>query len=260
MITVKQTIINEVRMHQVLSWNEAGLWHGICGRDVDVSQSADVWRQKFPSQRLLLLNQEHGIKIVKAPNTTDEANKLLEKIPTADAWAGYVDDIPSGFVLGIKTADCAPVLMFSHSARFVVVAHCGWKSALLHLCARCIELACNNGVPVSSLEMVVAPCASVKNYEIGQEVKNALVEWIKEFNIAPSVIDGSLNDKGVLSKRGGKEYLNLPRLLEIEAIACGLDKNNIKSLDICTIENKDYFSVRREQMQCGRQVTFIGRQ
>ena len=247
-------------MYQVASWHEVGLWHGICDRNVDVSQGYDVWRQSFSNQTLFLLNQVHGTEIVDVPTTSEKANMLLSLPPDADAWVGNIGNVPSGYVFGIKTADCAPVLMFSKSSGFFVVAHCGWKSAVSHLCARCIELATKRGVDIPSLEIVIAPCASVKNYEIGKDVQDALMEWRKEFDVDESVINGSLGDKGgVLEIRGNRAYLNLLNLLKIEAISCGVKENNIKALSICTIENENYFSVRREQMQCGRQVTFIGK-
>ncbi len=74
-----------------------------------------------PGRRLVGLHQVHGADAVTVIEPWDD-----EVRPEADA---LITDQP-GVVLGILTADCAPVLLADRAAGVVGAAHAGWKGAL----------------------------------------------------------------------------------------------------------------------------------
>ena len=70
--------------------------------------------------KLVTPHQVHSPDVVTVIEPWDDNNR-----PTADA---LVTDRP-GLVLGIVTADCAPVLMIDHGANVIGAAHAGWRGA-----------------------------------------------------------------------------------------------------------------------------------
>ena len=75
----------------------------------------------LPEAELATVHQIHSAEVVIA----DHAWPLDER-PRADAM---VTDTPN-LLLGILTADCAPVLFADHHAVVVGAAHAGWRGAL----------------------------------------------------------------------------------------------------------------------------------
>jgi copper oxidase (laccase) domain-containing protein len=75
----------------------------------------------FPDAPVATLYQVHGTAVVEL-----DAPLAPDARPLADA---FVSKTP-GVILGILTADCAPVLFYDPQARVVGAAHAGWKGAL----------------------------------------------------------------------------------------------------------------------------------
>src|SRR5207249_2927073 len=78
-------------------------------------------RLGLPADRLVTARQIHGTTVV-----TVEKPWRREEAPCAD---GLVTAIP-GIVLGVLTADCAPILFRDPAAGVIGVAHAGWRGAL----------------------------------------------------------------------------------------------------------------------------------
>src|SRR5690349_3928905 len=74
----------------------------------------------MPDARIASPYQVHGAVVLEAGDWEDDAR------PQAD---GLVTDRP-GLLLGILTADCAPVLFADAEAGVVGAAHAGWRGAL----------------------------------------------------------------------------------------------------------------------------------
>ena len=72
-------------------------------------------------ETLVTVHQYHSAEVVRVDTPWD-----ISEAPKADAM---VTTVP-GIVLGILTADCAPVLFSDARAGVVGAAHAGWKGAL----------------------------------------------------------------------------------------------------------------------------------
>ena len=78
---------------------------------------------KLHKKKLILINQIHSSRVIKI--TKSNLNKKIE----AD---GIITSL-SNVVLGILTADCAPIFIYDNKARFVCCLHSGWKGALKNI-------------------------------------------------------------------------------------------------------------------------------
>ncbi len=72
-------------------------------------------------------------------------------------------------MLGILTADCAPVLFADARARVIGAAHAGWKGALGGVLEATIAAMEGLGARRSDIRAAIGPCISQANYEVGPE-------------------------------------------------------------------------------------------
>jgi len=95
---------------------------------------------------------------VKAPWRREDA-------PRADAM---VTSVP-GIVLGILTADCAPVLFADAEARVVGAAHAGWRGALSGVLEATVAAMCRMGASADRMSAAIGPAIGRASYEVGPE-------------------------------------------------------------------------------------------
>ncbi|HEU0100077.1 MAG TPA: peptidoglycan editing factor PgeF [Allosphingosinicella sp.] len=112
-----------------------------------------------PGARLVTLHQVHSADAIHvAAPYPDEAR------PKADAM---VTDRP-GLVLGILTADCAPVLLADREAGVVGAAHAGWKGALGGVVEATVAGMERLGADRGRIAAAVGPCIARRSYEVDE--------------------------------------------------------------------------------------------
>ncbi len=156
-----------------------GVAHGFMGRTGGVSTGAmaglDMGRRNqaptpalienrkrvvaavAPGAELLTLYQIHSADAVTVRDPWDDDVR-----PHADA---LVTDRP-GILLGILTADCAPVLFADRQAGVVAAAHAGWKGALHGVTDATIARMEELGADRSRIAAAVGPCIARASYEV----------------------------------------------------------------------------------------------
>ena len=111
----------------------------------------------LPGARLLTCYQIHSPDVVTVTAPWDDTDR-----PRADA---LVTDRP-GLLLGVLTADCAPVLFHDPEARVIGAAHAGWKGAIGGVTDRTVEAMEALGADRTRIAAVVGPCIAQKSYEV----------------------------------------------------------------------------------------------
>ncbi|CDO36792.1 conserved hypothetical protein [Novosphingobium sp. KN65.2] len=113
-----------------------------------------------PGAQLVSVYQVHSPDCVTVGGDvwTDEGR------PHADA---LVTDRP-GLLLGIVTADCAPVLLADREAGVVGAAHAGWKGAIGGVTDRTIEAMEALGARADRIVAAVGPCIAQASYEVDE--------------------------------------------------------------------------------------------
>ncbi|MBT3237784.1 MAG: polyphenol oxidase family protein [Rhodospirillaceae bacterium] len=136
----------------------AGIRHGFLTRTETIDDMA------AEPDCLVTARQVHSDIAVNVPTpwNTDDA-------PDADA---LVSD-RAGIVLGILTADCAPVLFADASAGVVGAAHAGWRGALGEtgsgVLESCVAAMVDLGASVDGIDAAIGPCIGAQSYEVGPE-------------------------------------------------------------------------------------------
>ena len=111
----------------------------------------------LPGARLLTCYQIHSPDVVPVTAPWDDADR-----PRADA---LVTAQPC-LLLGVLTADCAPVLFHDPEARVIGAAHAGWKGAIGGVTDRTIEAMEALGADRARIAAVIGPCIAQKSYEV----------------------------------------------------------------------------------------------
>jgi YfiH family protein len=111
-----------------------------------------------PGARLTTVYQVHSGDCVVAGDW-DDAHR-----PHADA---LVTDKP-GVVLGIVTADCAPILLADSAAGVVGAAHAGWKGAFGGVAEATVEAMVALGASRNRIVAAIGPCIAQSSYEVDE--------------------------------------------------------------------------------------------
>ena len=80
-------------------------------------------------------------------------------------------------VLGVLTADCAPVLFADNRVGVVAIAHVGWKGALAGVIEATVEAMTGLGAAPERITAVIGPCISMRSYEVGSEFPDNFPGW-----------------------------------------------------------------------------------
>ncbi|MBP7632737.1 polyphenol oxidase family protein [Candidatus Ozemobacteraceae bacterium] len=150
-----------------------------------------------------------------------------------------------GIPIGVFTADCLPVLIWSDSA--VAAVHAGWKGTRGDISGRTIEMLAERfGVAPSSLHVAMGPCIGNCCLELGDEVPPSFRE----------------EDEGFLGffTRGVKWHLDLRGLNVAQCLRRGVRLDRIRHVNDCTLCLPGrYFSYRGQKGRQGSLFSFVMR-
>jgi YfiH family protein len=121
----------------------------------------------LPADALHGLSQVHGIAVAEV----DAAGWREGEGPRADA---LVTSRP-GVVLGIVTADCAPVLFADPAAGVIGAAHAGWRGAVDGVLEETIAAMVALGALPGRMVAAVGPCIAQPSYEVGPDMREAVL-------------------------------------------------------------------------------------
>lgn len=190
-------------------------------------------------EKIFVLHQTHSSQVVSVTS-----KEPFEKTPYADA---LVTNCPNIY-LGIKTADCAPVLFADVENRIVGAAHAGWRGAVGGVLENTLTAMENIGAVRENVLAMVGPCIAPQSYEVGREMYD---EFLK------ADVKAAL----FFTPAGGAKFrFDLPGYVLARLERAGIGAAEWVGADTCSLE-KDYFSFRRSSQKgekCGRQLSVIG--
>jgi YfiH family protein len=157
----------------------AGVAHGFLGRAGGVSQGEvsglNVGLGSGDDPALIAENRRRAVAAV-APGAAlatvyqvHSAECVTVSTPWPDDQRPHADALVTdrpGVVLGILTADCAPVLFADPEASVIGAAHAGWKGAIGGVTDATISVMERLGADRSRIAAVVGPCIAQESYEV----------------------------------------------------------------------------------------------
>ncbi len=179
--------------------------------------------------RTAMLRQEHSNNFVLADRAWSGDR------PEADA---VLTDRP-GVLVGVRTADCLPVLLMDPVRRAVAAVHAGWRgvaSGVLPNALRGMEHA--YGSRPAGIEAAIGPGIGVCCFEVGDEVA--------------AQFDGEYVDR-----RRIRPHVDLLAALREQLSAAGVDRVTACS-DCTSCDLGKYYSHRAERGRTGRMLAVVG--
>jgi polyphenol oxidase len=193
----------------------------------------------LPGARLVTVYQVHSAECVVAEPW------VFADRPKADA---LVTDRP-GLLLGILTADCAPVLLADAEAGVVGAAHAGWKGALFGVTDAIVAAMEKLGARRERIAGAVGPCISRVSYEVDDGFLRRFEEVDPE------------NERFFSAGRAGHHQFDLEGYVAARLAAAGIGRVDALGLDTYSDEDR-FFSFRRAthrgEPDYGRQISLIG--
>jgi hypothetical protein len=162
----------------------------------------------------------------------------------AEGDALITDSIGKG--IGVRTADCVPILMLDCRNRVLAAIHAGWRGTAEGIAQCAVErMQADFQTDPRDLYAAIGPCIRQCCYEVGEEVASWFEAIFPEWSAA---------------SEAGKRKLDLPEANRRQMQGAGVDPERIFDCCLCTAcEAAQFFSHRREPTNPGRMVAAIER-
>lgn len=188
--------------------------------------------------RLFETSQVHG-GAVRAIEAGDEVRAV--RAVEADALVAT----RAGDAVGVRTADCIPVLVADPGSGAVAAIHAGWRGVVAGVVGAGVRgLAARAGAPASRLVAAIGPCIRAASFEVGEDVARRIAE----------VAHGA----DVIVPGDPRPRVDLVRAVVAQLSALGLPRDAIDDVGGDTFaEPERFFSHRRDAARSGRMLSVI---
>lgn len=180
--------------------------------------------------RLFEVSQVHGRAVVRVTASSEvEAVRKIE----ADALVTSV----AGAAIGVRTADCVPVLIGDRDSGAVAAVHAGWRGVV----AGVLDVALDAlGADRGSLVAAIGP--HIRLFEVGDEVAGQIA--------------AAARGEDVIIPRTPRPHVDLAKAVRAQLRARGVLE--IDDVGGCTLsEPERFFSHRRDAGRTGRHLSAI---
>jgi polyphenol oxidase len=214
----------------------AGLLHAFPERG---ATDADIVRELGlpPGAAIVQVKQVHGADAIDAA--------LAGPDRCADALVARADD--GRVAVGVRVADCVPVLVGDDATGDVAAIHAGWRGIVAGIVRAGVERLGASGSRSGATRLVAAigPCIGPCCFEVGRDV-------------AEQIVRASHGARVIIAERGDKAYVDLRAAVRAQLLAVGVKGTRIDDVAGCTKhETARFYSFRRDGPGSGRMLAAI---
>ncbi len=154
-----------------------------------------------------------------------------------------------GLLVGVVTADCAPVLLADREARVVAAAHAGWRGAKEGVLANTVEQMLALGAQRGRIGAAIGPTIAQASYEVDAGFRDRFLE------------DDPANARFFEPGKPGHHQFDLPGFVAAQLKNAGI--GSVENLALDTYgDAARFYSYRRAthrgEATYGRQGAFVG--
>jgi hypothetical protein len=220
----------------------------LAGFDEDSAENIDENRRRFLSLiggrwTLAACWQVHGrdVRVVRDASEAGNESERCDALTT---------DLP-GVLLGVKTADCVPVILGDARTGACAAVHAGWRGTLAGIVKHALaSMRREFGTRPEDVRAAIGPAALACCYEVGPEV---IAAFRAEFTNADALFTPTSGERALVDLHRA----NLEQLTE-----SGVAPERVHALPRCTMcRPEDFFSYRRDRKlhsRTGRLLSVIG--
>lgn len=184
-----------------------------------------------PPPGYLVLKQVHSSTVLAARECSEgvEGDALVSAEP--------------GVVVGVKTADCVPLLLADVRRRAVAAVHAGWKGTLANIAAAAaVKMHREFGSRPEDLYGALGPCIGACCFEVGPEVAHQFGTLFPERN--------DLHQRTRVDLRESNRR---------QLLAVGLQDERLDVGTQCTVcGGREFYSWRRDKVAGERMFSVVG--
>jgi YfiH family protein len=141
--------------------------------------------------------------------------------------------------VGVRVADCVPVLVGDEETGSVAALHAGWRGVVAGVVPAGVQRLLD-GRPPRALVAAIGPCIGPCCFEVGLEVAEAVGHAVRR------------------EEERGKAFVDLRAAVRAQLRALGLDDARIEDVPGCTRHEAERFhSFRRDGKDSGRMLAAI---
>lgn len=180
------------------------------------------------------LRQVHSADIQRADTLADRAAE-------GDALiSGQI-----GLSIGVRSADCVPILLLDTGTHSVAAVHAGWRGSAGQIVERTVaQLAAQFGSDPNDIYAAIGPCIRPCCYQVSRNVAELFTTWFPDLEPEPD----------------GKVMLDLAAANRKQLLSAGVSSDHILDSGFCTFcDSASFFSYRREPEDPGRMLSAIAR-
>lgn len=194
---------------------------------------------------IILGDQVHDIRttVIKSPFPDPEILRGTDALITN----------LKGVAIGVRTADCIPILLYDPQKQVIAAIHAGWKGTLRRIVNSAIsQMRVEYGSVPKNLKAVIGPGIQKKSFQVGEEVAFCF----KDLGFPVEKVY-SWNGPKIRGSATTGHHIDLVAANIWLLQSDGVDIANIQVSKLDTFTEPFLYSARREGIDCGRMVTSI---
>ncbi|MDR0325968.1 MAG: polyphenol oxidase family protein [Oscillospiraceae bacterium] len=188
---------------------------------------------------LFTLHQRHSDTVIRLrkPYRFPGLDALIANQPEGDA---VVTDQP-GLFIGVKTADCVPILLWDETAGVIAAVHAGWRGTAVNIAGKTAHVM-RDEFRAHSIRAAIGPCICQNCFTTRDDVPEAMPLLAREY---------------ILQTAPGRYQVDLPGINTALLRDAGV--MDIQAPHGCTAcDPERYWSHRKHGLARGLQVSLIG--
>lgn len=144
-----------------------------------------------------------------------------------------------GHRIGVRTADCVPLLIADPNSHTVAAVHAGWRGTAADIAGKTIRRLSDFNAKSEDLLVAIGPCIGECCFEVGPELEQFF--------------------RSIFPDRTDFRRIDLAEANRRQLIAAGVRRENIDVSGLCTrCGAEEFHSFRRDREASGRMVAAIG--
>ena len=211
----------------------SGLSAFFTGRNSGIGAGPLSCLSGIPEEALYMPVQQH----------TDRVYVLEElcRPETADAVVTAV----KGILLGVRVADCVPILVYDRAGEIVGAVHAGWRGTSKGILGKTIRVMADRfSSRVDDILIAFGPSIRGCCYDVNEDVLSA--------------VEAATGDGDYILRKGSKGYVDLASANRAQALSVGVPGENLWMSGECTYCLPGKFFSYRYSRTGERQGGFIG--
>lgn len=195
---------------------------------------------------IVQMHQVHDVKVA----VLDRGDLTRDEL---DGYDAMITDLP-GVTIGVRTADCIPVLLYDPVKKAAAAIHSGWRGTVSKIIGKTvIKMQSTYASQPSDILAFIGPGICVDCFQVGEEVALKFKETGFDINSLWS-FRGPKTGNGM----EGGHHIDLKEACRQTLVESGLKNENIQITGLCTYDDNDLlYSARKEGIECGRNITYI---